>query len=311
MNITALDVDFMGIKQTIACFLIEGPKGFALVEAGPYSTFSHLTSALAAHNVPLSEIKEVFLSHIHFDHAGAAWAFAEQGATIYVHPKGLPHLAEPEKLYNSARMIYQDQMDILWGAMNPIPMEKLYAPEHGETIHAAGLEFRAWYTPGHAVHHIAWQVNNPATGATSLFTGDVAGVKIGDGPVMPPCPPPDIQIEDWLASIQLMQDLAVEDLYLTHFGLITNKTTHLESLKLRLLAWSQWMKPFAEQQTPAENIIPQFKAYVQNELHAAGLNQAGIQQYEAANPAFMSVAGLLRYWKKKLESDQNKTHDRR
>ena len=304
MKIHTLDLGFLDIENAIAAFVVEGPGGLSLVETGPASTLPHLESLLKKNGWHISDFQHVFLSHIHFDHAGAAWAFAERGAMIYVHPKGLPHLAAPEKLYNSARMIYKEQMDTLWGPMHPIPETQLYAPAHGEVVEVCGLRFTAWYTPGHAVHHIAWAVDDTRQTVDGeqggiLFTGDVAGVKIAEGPVVPPCPPPDINIEDWQASIQLMRDLPVETLYLTHFGKITEKKTHLDTLEQRLLAWAGWMKPFAEQQTPPEQIVPLFQKYVAEELSAAGVDEAGLRRYEAANPAFMSVAGLLRYWKKR------------
>lgn len=296
MNIHILDLGFQDLENAIAVFVVEGPQGLALIETGPASTLPHLESALAQKGWQISDFQQVFLSHIHFDHAGAAWAFAEKGAHIYVHPKGLPHMAAPEKLYNSARMIYGDQMGALWGEMRPIPETQLTAPEHGSLITACGLQFRPWYTPGHAVHHIAWQVSDG--GETVLFTGDVAGVKIANGPVMPPCPPPDIHVEDWQASIQLMRELPVETLFLTHFGKITDKLTHLGELETRLLSWATWMRPYAEQQADPAAIVPAFQAFVQAQLLEAGLAHSDLQRYEAANPAFMSVAGLMRYWKK-------------
>lgn len=295
MKIHTLDLEFQGIKKSIAAFVVEGSDGLALIECGPASTLPHLQSVLEENGWKINDFQHVFLSHIHFDHAGAAWAFADVGANIYVHPKGLPHLAHPEKLYNSARMIYGDQMDQLWGEMRPIPEPQLYAPEHGEMISAVGLEFKAWYTPGHAVHHIAWEVDDV------LFAGDVAGVRMGNGPVMPPCPPPDIQIEDWLASIQLMRELPAKRLFLTHFGAIEDKNPHLDALEQRLLFWAEWMRPHAETQADPASLVPEFQAFVNQELLSAGVAEADLSRYEAANPAFMSVAGLMRYWKKKLE----------
>ena len=296
MNIHVLDLGFQHLENAIAVFVVEGPEGMALIETGPASTLPRLEALLRQNGWQIGDFQHVFLSHIHFDHAGAAWAFAEKGARIYVHPKGLPHLAAPEKLYNSARMIYGGQMDTLWGEMRPIPEIQLTSPEHGSLTEACGLHFRAWYTPGHAVHHIAWEVSDGAE--TVLFTGDVAGVKIGSGPVMPPCPPPDIQVEDWQASIQLMRKLPVETLFLTHFGKITDKQTHLDELENRLLSWANWMLPYAQQQTDPAAIVPDFQAFVQAQLLDSGVAPADLQRYEAANPAFMSVAGLMRYWSK-------------
>lgn len=297
MRIHQLDLDFQDLHHAIAAFVVEGPGGVALVETGPYSTYAHLERALAEHGWSAADFRDVFLSHIHFDHAGAAWALAKAGAHVHVHPKGLPHLAAPEKLYNSARMIYGDDMDRLWGAMHPIPEAQLHAPEHGAVVEAAGLRFTAWHTPGHAVHHIAWQVEGTGS-APAVFTGDVAGVRIDNGPVMPPCPPPDIHIEDWQASLRLLRELPVNTLYLTHFGPVADKHAHLDTLEQHLLEWAEWMRPYAENQTPAEEIVPHFQQFVEQQLRRAGCNADTLARYEAANPAFMSVAGLLRYWKK-------------
>jgi glyoxylase-like metal-dependent hydrolase (beta-lactamase superfamily II) len=133
-----------------------------------------------------------------------------------------------------------------------------------------------------------------------LFTGDVGGVRIGqDSPVMPPCPPPDIHIEDWKASIRILRESSAETLFLTHFGQINDKAAHLDALERRLDAWAEWMQPHFEQQTPAAEIVPLFEAYVEQDLRQSGVDDAGIERYSKANPSFMSVAGLLRYWKKR------------
>ena len=304
MKIHTLDLDFLDLHDAVAVFVVEGPEGLALVETGPASTLPHLEAVLAKNGWQIADFQHVFLTHIHFDHAGAAWAFAEKGATIYVHPLGLPHLAAPEKLYNSARMIYGDNMDRLWGPMHPIPVAQLYAPAHGELVEAVGLFFKTWYTPGHAVHHIAWEVVSADWNTIVCFTGDVAGVRIDGGTVMPPCPPPDIQIDDWQDSIQLLRDLPSKTLYLTHFGAITDKQAHLHALEKRLLAWAEWMRPYAENQTPAAEIVPAFQEFVRQELIAQGVPDEALQRYEVANPSYMSVSGLLRYWNKKHRKNQ-------
>jgi glyoxylase-like metal-dependent hydrolase (beta-lactamase superfamily II) len=302
MTIHTLDLHFLDVSDSIAAFAIERPDdSIVLIECGPYSTWPALCNALKTKGLDVKNVQHVLLSHIHFDHAGAAWALAEQGATVYVHPVGLPHLAAPEKLYNSARQIYGEHMDELWGRMEPIAAERLYAPQHGEVFDFLGLKCTAWHTPGHATHHIAWQVESE--GHSVLFAGDVAGVRIGSGsPVMPPCPPPDIDVEAWQGSIALMQKLPVSSVFLTHFGEITDLAAHFEALETRLLAWAAWMRPHFEAQTPAADIIPQFSAYVRDSLLREGVSAEGLARYDAANPAFMSVAGLLRYWKKRATS---------
>ncbi|MFZ4543555.1 MAG: MBL fold metallo-hydrolase [Saprospiraceae bacterium] len=291
-----IDLEFLGENSTIAVFVVPTSDGPVLIESGPHLTFLHLETELLKLGYKTSDIKHVLLSHIHFDHAGAAWCFADHGATIYVHPAGAKHLASPEKLYASAKMIYGDEMEPLWGSMNAIPETQLYIPEHGESIAIGDKTFTAWYTPGHAIHHIAWQLDN------TLFTGDVAGVKINSGVVMPPCPPPDINIEDWQASIELMRNLTVNQLVLTHFGQIEDKEAHLAALESELLAWAAWMKPQYEAGRKSEELIPEFQAFVADRLKGHGIQEIDIPKYEKANPAFMSVAGLLRYWHKKLQT---------
>jgi glyoxylase-like metal-dependent hydrolase (beta-lactamase superfamily II) len=292
--IQILDLQFLNHSDTIAAFLIETNAGPILVETGPYSTFEQLQKLLLEKGYQISDVKHVFITHIHLDHAGAAWAFAQTGATVYVHPFGRRHLHQPEKLWNSAKMIYQNQMEYLWGEMQGIAADRLRAVEHGEKIRICEVEIIGWHTPGHAVHHVAWQVGD------ALFCGDVGGVRIGKGMVVPPCPPPDINVEDWQQSIDLMRNLNPKTLYLTHYGAFTDVENHLNDLEKRLLERAAWIKPYFEQQADPQIITPLFQEYVQAELAESGITgEEQLLQYENANPSWMSVAGLLRYWQKK------------
>jgi glyoxylase-like metal-dependent hydrolase (beta-lactamase superfamily II) len=290
-----LDLQFLGHSETIASFLYETSEGPILIETGPHSTYKELQSELAKKGYTPADIKHVLLTHIHLDHAGAAWAFAREGATIHVHPRGVKHLHDPQKLMDSARRIYKDQMDYLWGQMEGIPMEQLSPMEHGQVLNVGETTIQAWYTPGHAVHHIAWQIGD------QLFAGDVAGVKIHEGPVVPPCPPPDIHIEDWQESIRLMRGLDLKTIWMTHFGPIQNITEHLDQLEQHLLDYADWMKPYAEQQADPAKVTPIFQEFVMKELEKLGVEGEDLTRYEYANPPWMSVVGLMRYWKKKWE----------
>jgi glyoxylase-like metal-dependent hydrolase (beta-lactamase superfamily II) len=292
--IKILDLHFLDKSDTIAAFLVKTSAGPILFETGPYSTYEHLKEALAEEGVQPSDVKHVFVTHIHFDHAGAAWALAKEGATVYVHPFGKRHLHAPEKLWNSAKMIYQDKMEFLWGKIEGIPEDQLRTIDQGEKISIGNTEIIGWHTPGHAVHHIAWQLGE------DLICGDVAGVRIQDGIVVPPCPPPDINIEDWRASIALIRGLDVETLYLTHYGAYQDVEQHLNELEERLQDRADWIKPYFDQQADPEEITPEFEKYVREELRENGItDEEQLQQYENANPSWMSVAGLLRYWKKR------------
>ena len=292
-KIHILDLDFLDEEFAIASFLIESKEGLILIESGPESTFNHLKNAIQQKGFNWKDVKHVLLTHIHFDHAGAAWKFAENGAKIYVHPIGLTHLENPERLWNSAKMIYKDDMERLWGNMQPISSELLIPVDDNAVIQIGEHTFHVLYTPGHAIHHNAYRLDS------IIFTGDVAGVSINHGPVVPPCPPPDIDLKLWKKSIQHLKDQKPNLLYLTHFGIIENPEKHLNDLEKILEDCANWMKPFYEEQTSAEEITPRFMEYTENQLIESGVSEENRKRYEYANPSWMSVAGLLRYWKLK------------
>ena len=184
-------------------------------------------------------------------------------------------------------------MDVLWGKMAGIAPERIHVVQHGEKISLGKTEMIAWYTPGHAVHHIAWQMEK------DLFTGDVGGCKIGHGIVVPPCPPPDIDVEAWIESLNLIRNLDVRRLHLAHFGTITQVKKHLNQLERRLLSWANWIKPRFEKGLSQKEITPLFQAFTDKELARYGIVGEHKTRYDSANPAWMSVMGLMRYWGKK------------
>lgn len=293
IDIKTLDILFLNEPHVIANYLIESNNGLILIETGPETTFKHLKAAISAQGFSWKDVKHVLLTHIHFDHAGAAWKFAENGAKIYVHPIGLPHMNQPEKLWNSAKRIYLDDMERLWGEMKPIDSDLLVAVDDGDTLNLGGIKINVIYTPGHAIHHNAYQIED------IVFTGDVAGVKINNGPVVPPCPPPDIHVEAWKASIQKIRNLQPKKIYLAHYGVVDQVEQHFTDLENILDDWSQWIKTQYDQQATIDVITPKFIAYTQNQLKMAGVSEADIDRYEKGNPSFMSVTGLMRYWKLK------------
>lgn len=290
--IHTIDLHFQ-TSHTIASYIIETSAGPVMVETGPHSVYDNLVKGLAQLGYQPSDVKHVLVTHIHFDHAGSAWALAREGATVYVHPRGWKHLLNPERLYNSAKMIYQDEMEVLWGKMEDIPEAQLISVEDKQEIVIGDQTFVAWHTPGHASHHIAWQLGD------TVFTGDVGGARIKGGPNLPPCPPPDIDIEAWNHSIDRILALKPKRLFLTHFGEATDIDHHFTELRQVLHDWAAWIKPHAEAGTDPESIISDFVAFASKPLHDAGLDEKGMKEYFTANPPWMSVAGLMRYWKKK------------
>ncbi|WP_333908751.1 MBL fold metallo-hydrolase [Marinigracilibium pacificum] len=291
-----LDLNFRNIRESIAAFTVETNDGPVLIETGPHSTYRYLRTSMKMRGLDVRDVKHVLLTHIHLDHAGAAWKLANKEAQIYVHPRGEKHLANPERLMESATRIYGDQMDSLWGKMKKIPSERITTVDHEEVVTMGGVDFKALHTPGHASHHIAWQVGD------AIFTGDVGGVKINGGPVVAPCPPPDIDIEAWDNSIEILRSASPESLYLTHFGEISgreNVKSHLDQLQENMHRLTEWMKPYVDAEETDERIIPEFQKIMHRILKENGATIGMLEQYEAANPSWMSVAGLKRYWVKK------------
>ncbi len=278
--------------RVIASFLLETQAGPVLFETGPESRFSVLLDSLNVLGYAASDIRHVFVTHIHLDHAGAAWRMAERGSTIYVHPKGAPHLVDPSKLWASATRIYGDQMEALWGQMGSVPESRIEILQDGATVQVGEVAITALETPGHAYHHHAFLIGD------ALIGGDVTGVKIGRGPVLPPCPPPEIHIETWRQSIAKIRALNLRKLYLTHFGPTDDVGPHLEALEAKLLEWADWIKVRLKQGQSREQMVAEFESYVAATLRTAGLSEEEVQEYEFADPAWMSVDGLVRYWTK-------------
>ena len=283
----------LGRPGIIAATAVETDDGLALFDTGPESTFETISSELRRIGFSPADVRHVFLSHIHFDHAGAAWRFAELGVTIYVHPRGAPHLLKPGKLVESAKRIFGDDMEKLWGRVEPVPEERLRVLEDEAVVHIGSLEVQAIETPGHASHHHVyhWQDN--------LFGGDVAGVRLGEGPPIPPFVPPELHIESWLDSIQKIRAINPARLHLSHFGFAAGSVSaHLDALEERIRRWSIWFRDRIRAGADEQQLIPAFAEYEAADLRAGGAAEERLSDYEAADPSFMAVSAALRYWRK-------------
>jgi glyoxylase-like metal-dependent hydrolase (beta-lactamase superfamily II) len=293
MSVHVLDTRMLGRPGIIAATAVETDDGLALFDTGSESTFETISSELCRIGFAPADVHHVFLSHIHFDHAGAAWRFAELGATIYVHPRGAPHLLKPGKLIESATRIFGADMEKLWGRIEPVPEQRLRILNDMEIVRIGPLEVRALETPGHASHHHVYQWED------NLFGGDVAGVRLGKGPPIPPFVPPELNIESWLDSIQKMRALNPAKLYLPHFDLIPGLVSaHVDALEERVRRWSEWFREKIRAGADEQQLIPAFAEYEAADLRAGGAPDERLADYEAADPSFMAVGAALRYWRK-------------
>lgn len=295
-KIFTLDLNFQGIPKTIASYLIPHNLGVILIESGPGSTLPELEKGLAKNGFAFSDVTDVLLTHIHLDHAGAAGWLARQGAQIYVHEVGAPHMLNPEKLIKSATRIYGERMDSLWGAFLPVPEEKLTILSGDGKIDIHGLPFQYLDTPGHAFHHLAYVFEN------TCFSGDVGGVRLPGPPFLRlPTPPPEFHIESWRESITKLKVQNFSRIAPTHFGIFEDTGWHLNVLEQTLNDVEQWMVATLPETPSREALRAPFADWEYTRCENAGLDPDSLHAYSLAMPLGMGADGIWRYWDKYRE----------
>jgi glyoxylase-like metal-dependent hydrolase (beta-lactamase superfamily II) len=280
LSLEPLDLLHLGHERVIGVYLLETQAGPALLDCGPATCVPALTQRLAEHGLELTAVRHLLLSHIHLDHAGAAGVLVREhpGLQVYVSPVGAPHLVDPSRLERSARRLYGDEFDRLWGELAPVPAANIH--EVGSEV--IGLE--CFPSPGHASHHVCY-----LDGDGTLYAGDAAGVRIPPSRfVLPPTPPPEFELEAWEATLDELERREPRKLALIHFGVAEDPIPHLAELRERLRAWTALVEAGASE--------PEFLAAAGGELGEEA------PQYEQAIPLRQSYAGLRRYWDKRREA---------
>jgi glyoxylase-like metal-dependent hydrolase (beta-lactamase superfamily II) len=275
-----LDLFHLGRPKVIASYLLPGEEP-ALVDCGPSTCIEGLERGLAERGLALADIRHLVLTHIHLDHAGAAGTLVRKHPALRVHVSeiGAPHLLDPSRLERSARRIYGEDFDFLWGELAPVPGENV------EVIRDRVLELDAWPTPGHAPHHVSFLGPDG-----SCFSGDATGVRIPPAAFLAPVsPPPDVDLEAWEASLDAIEERRPARLCLPHFGVITDVPAHLAEMRARLRTWAERVRDGASQEG--------FVAAAEEEL-MAGSDAETAESYRQAAPFWQSHAGLRRYWEK-------------
>lgn len=287
MRIQTLDLHFQNTPGLIASYLIESAGEYALVETGPGSTLETLRATIRAAGVAESAIRKVFVTHIHLDHAGAAGWFAQNGATIYCHPSAARHLIDPSRLMDSARMVYGDQMDPLWGSMLPAPTDRVIAMQDGESVKFGAVEVLAWDTPGHARHHHAFVIGDVC------FTGDVAGMRLQNTSYLSvPAAPPQFDPVAYVQSVDRLIAANFKTLYLTHFGPVHDVAAHLTAYRPRITEIHQRVAAcLAEGVSEAENRAG-FRAAEHAIALQSGLSEEQWQMCEIGNSTAMCADGV-------------------
>jgi glyoxylase-like metal-dependent hydrolase (beta-lactamase superfamily II) len=291
-----IDLKFLGRSSAIAAGIVQSPAGVAVIDPGPTSCLDVLEMGLQSQGVRWDDVRHILLTHIHLDHAGATGTIlrAHPHITVAVHERGAPHMVDPAKLLDSATRLYGDQMDRLWGEVAPVPGERLVTLSGGERIEAGGRVFDVAYTPGHASHHVSYF--DASSGVA--FVGDTAGVCLDEGYVLPPTPPPDIDLELWSVSVDRILAWSPSTLFLTHFGPVTKVRPHLAELLDHMQLTAAVVKAsFGEVGTDEERSA-RFAEWLRQELRRH-MSESQVDSYVIAAGFRYLWFGLARYWRKR------------
>jgi glyoxylase-like metal-dependent hydrolase (beta-lactamase superfamily II) len=272
-ELRVIDLHFGGLEHAIGVYLVDTEDGLALFDCGPASTLDALRAGLATHGLELTDLRHLFLSHIHLDHAGAAGTIVREhpGLTVWVSEIGEPHLIDPSRLEHSARRLYGDLFDPLWGELAPVPEENV------EIAEGNVLGWEAFPTRGHANHHVSYLREG------TLLAGDAAGVRMpGARYVLPVSPPPDLDVEAWHETVAAIRERNVQRLALIHFGIHEDVASHLDRLEAELDRWAQRVHEGMSQE-----------AFVEAALADAAEDA---ETYDRVAPFWQSWQGLRRYW---------------
>ena len=302
--ISIVDLGTGGFEAFNAAYLI-GAREPALVETGPGADLDVLVDALAAAGVDPGELAHVVVTHIHIDHAGGAGALLRRfpGATLWVHENGARHLADPERLIASTARTYgEERMRQLYGETEPAPSERIRTVVHGSRIGLGDRSLEVLHTPGHASHHVA--LLDDLSG--SVFTGEASGSHLPWADCYRPAlPPPEVDVEAALASIEEIRRHGPSQLLVTHFGAIEDVDHGLERGAERIRAWAETVRARLEREldAPDGELIELLTEQAREEYEADSGEPFDLERYDAIGSIGMNARGIARYWRKRWERE--------
>ncbi|MGI0070718.1 MAG: MBL fold metallo-hydrolase [Thermoplasmata archaeon] len=255
-----LDLDFRDTEGLVAAYLLPQEEGWTLIETGPSTCRDALLAGLRGAGVAPEEVRRVFVTHIHLDHAGGVGALIETlpRATFYAHELGVPHLVDPTKLVASARRAWGAAADPLWGPILPVPSPRIVPLRGGERFPVRGGELSVLATPGHAKHHLAFF--DSAT--RGIFSGDGAGVRLeGSDRIRPAVPPPDLDLELLFSSLETMRQVQPAVVLYSHFGPSPDGDRDLERYRAIVEAWRDVALAAARERPDPERVAARLREH--------------------------------------------------
>lgn len=291
-----LDLFHQGEPRTIGSYLLIDEKP-ALVETGPAHTVEHLLAGVREAGLEPAELRYVFLTHIHLDHAGATGALLARYPQIevFVHPLGAPHLVDPTRLWQSARRVFGERLEPLFGEPAPVPEARVHVLNDGEEVSLGTRRLKAVYTPGHAAHHFAYWDEERRW----LYSGDVGGCNLPDGYYNhPPTPAPEVDMDAWFSSLARMRALEPKRLLFSHFGWTDEVESELRGLEQALSRRARLVQEGLAAGLADEAIVARFAREVDEGL-SARVGPALSRRYLLLGDAAINTPGLIRYWRKR------------
>ncbi len=299
-GITAVDTRMAGRARVTSAYLLAGGEP-TLIETGPTTSSDSVIQALESLGLGPGDLAHVVVTHIHLDHAGGAGTLARRftGATFWAHDRGAPHLADPTRLVESAGRVYgPERLHELFGPVEPVPADRLRSVSEADRIALDGRELEVVYTPGHASHHVA--LVDSATGA--VFAGDALGIHLPDVRVLRPAtPPPDIDVELAVESIERIRSRARTVLMFSHCGPVTEIDELGKLAGSRLRKWAGIVRTALDRTDDLRQIAALLERETADEFDDAMDPSADLERYEILSSMEMNAAGLVRYWRKREE----------
>jgi glyoxylase-like metal-dependent hydrolase (beta-lactamase superfamily II) len=302
-GIRGIDTLMCGREKATSAYLVEASEP-ALVETGPTTSVPAVLNGLSALGIGATDLAHIIVTHIHLDHAGGAGALAPHfpGATVWVHERGAPHLADPGKLVASAARIYgEDALRALFGPVEPIPQERLRSLTDGDTVPLGNRSIEALYTPGHASHHLCLLDDT----TQSMFVGDALGVFLPDVRILRPAtPPPEFDLELAVESIERVAERRPSRLLFSHFGPTEEVTDICRLATQRITGWAEIVDHALTNTEDVVEVVRILKERTAEEMGpAAGTEYEAVQdRYEVLSSYEMNALGLMRYLKKSRET---------
>jgi glyoxylase-like metal-dependent hydrolase (beta-lactamase superfamily II) len=286
-----LDLDFRDTEGLVAAYLVPEEEGFSLIETGPSTCRRALLAGIARAGVAPEQVRHVFVTHIHLDHAGGMGAVvnAFPKATFYAHELGVPHLVDPSRLIASARRAWGAAADPLWGTILPVPAPRVVALRGGERFPVRGGELSVLATPGHARHHLAFF----DSGIRGIFTGDGAGVRLEHSAhLRPAVPPPDLDLEELFTSLDAMRRTDPRLVLFSHFGPSPDGAADLARYRTLVEQWRDVALAAARERPDPTFVADRLRRYDEATLSGSPPDdrESLVSGYELA------AQGFLRYF---------------